>query len=152
MSKQFGEFISLKDADGIFQRFQNVKTEYGESMKKIFKHDPDAISTYAGDYNAFVFSKEQLSALLARIDNSDDIIAIYPGIRNDDTTNNPRQTIICAAYKFSQETKTFDLVKGANKDGNDDVLEHSGSDEKVGKTILNAIQMSFPEGSIHSII
>ena len=146
MAKQFGRFIDEKEANEIFKRFQSVKIKYAEKIKEMFKDDPDAISCFEGNFNMFVFSKEQLATLLKRIDNPDDIVAIYPGIKKNDANGNLRQTLICAAYKLSN--KKFELVGDPKVGGKHDVLEHSGGDDTLGKLIKLKIIRNIPEDDI----
>jgi len=145
MPKQFGKFIDEKEANEIFSRFQRVKLKYAEKIKEMFKEDPDAMSCFEGNFNMFVFSREQLATLLKRIDKPDDIIAIYPGIKKNDATGKLRQTLICAAYKFSD--KKFTLVDDPKIGGKHDVLEHSGGDT-LAKIIKIEIIKHIPEDDI----
>jgi hypothetical protein len=110
-NQEFGQLISKKDADAIFDNARSIETEFNETIKSSLESD-EAKAYFAEPHYGYVFSHEVLTDLFAKMD-KDSFLVMLTGARDKVETDGVklprgRRTLIAMVYHQNGDTLVLD--------------------------------------------
>ncbi len=139
---EFGKSITREDADRFYKNARSIEARNAKSLENIFKDDPEAAEYYLKPCLGYIFRKDKLESLLAKMTEADkDYLVLLNGAKPGRNGNGQR-TLIAMVYKKD----TDDLMRldtGAIALSQEDIgtqhpgILEEGDQEEIPDTISN---------------
>jgi hypothetical protein len=142
MFPEFGGHISKEEGDKLFENARNIEEKVAEALMNVFAGNEEMIEYYVKPCLGFVFSKEILQELLAKMTSNDHYLVLLNGSKDQG-----RRTIMAFVYKSCTDgldLDTTEIKAFAGKIG----TQHPGLLRKVeeGKAVPMKIRKEDLEG------
>ena len=142
MFPEFGGHISKEEGDKLFENARNIEEKGAEALMNVFAGNEEMIEYYVKPCLGFVFSKEILHELLAKMTSNDHYLVLLNGSKDQG-----KRTIMAFVYKSCTDGLNLDTTEikaFAGKIG----TQHPGLLRKVeeGKAVPVKIRKEDLEG------
>ena len=139
---EFGKSINREDADAFYRNARRIEARNVKSFENMFKDDPESAEYYLKPCLGYIFRKDKLEALLAKMTEAEkDYLVLLNGAKTGRSGNGQR-TLIAMVYKKDSD-ELLHLDTGPIALSQEDIgtqhpgiLEEGGQDE-IPDTISN---------------
>lgn len=106
MFPEFGGHISKEEGDKLFENARNIEEKGAEKLMNVFAGNEEMIEYYVKPCLGFVFSKEILHELLAKMTSNDHYLVLLNGSKDQG-----RRTIMAFVYKSCTDGLDLDTTE-----------------------------------------
>lgn len=103
---EFGMPVTLAQADKYFAAARKIEKESEAKIKQLFENNPEAKAYYGSPAYGFVFSKESIEGLLAKMTSDDHYLIMLQGAKTIETISADkvgRRTLIAMVYRAKSD-------------------------------------------------
>lgn len=106
MFPDFGKHISKEEGDILFKKARELEDQSLDLLNKAFINNPEMVEYYIKQSLGFIFSKENLQELLAKMTTNDHYLVLLTGAKE-----NNKRTLMAFVYKTCEEDICLDTTE-----------------------------------------